>query len=141
MKLVLNTNELGYKDFLNSSVDTFIIGLKNFCHDQTYTITLKEIPTIIDELKANNKKLSLSVNIFALENDIKKLDKIIDSLLDLDIDSFIVSDLGVLNLFKKRNAENKVVLDLQTYVTNKYSAKSLLNLGVKRIVLSKEITL
>lgn len=141
MQLVLNTNELGYKDFLNSPIDTVIIGLKNFCHDQTYTISLKDISSVVDELKSNNKKLSLSLNIFALEKDIKKLDRILDSLLACEIDSFIVSDLGVLNLFKKRKSENRVVLDLQTYVTNKYSAKALLNLGVKRIVLAKEITL
>ena len=141
MKLVLNTNELGYKDFLSYSIDTFIIGLKNFCHDQPYTIPVKDIPFVIEELNSHSKKLSISLNIFALEKDIKKLDKIIDRLLSFNIDSFIVSDLGILNLFKKRNAENKVILDLQTYVTNKYSAKSLLNLGVKRIVLAKEITL
>lgn len=141
MKLILNTNELGYKPFLSSSIETIIVGLKNFCHDQLYTVSIKDIPNVINELKTKNKKLSLSINIFALESDIAKLDKIVDKLLSFDIDSFIVGDLGVLNLFKRRKAESKVVLDLQTYVTNKYSAKSLLNLGVKRIVLSKEITL
>lgn len=141
MKLILNTNELGYKPFLSSSIETIIVGLKNFCHDQLYTVSMKDLPNIISELNANKKKLSLSINTFALETDVKKLEKIIDKLLSFNIDSFIVSDLGVLNLFKKRKSESKVVLDLQTYVTNKYSAKSLLNLGVKRLVLAKEITL
>lgn len=141
MELLLNTNELGYKPFLNCQIETIIIGLKNFCHNQFYSVSLKQLPNVITELKQNKKKLCLSINTFASEKEIIKLDNLLDSLLNLEIDSFIVSDLGVLNLFKKRNIQNKVILDLQTYVTNKYSAKSLLNLGVKRIVLSKEITL
>ena len=141
MELLLNTNELGYKPFLSSSIKTIILGLKNFCHNQFYSVSLKQLPFLIQELKQNNKKLNLSVNIFASQKDITKLDKIINYLLSLEIDGFIVSDLGVLNLFKKRGVQNRVILDMHTYVTNKYSAKSLLNLGVKRIILPKEITL
>jgi len=141
MSIILNTNELGYLPFIDTPVDNFIIGLKSFSVNHKYCLSVKELTNVINILKNKNKTISLSVNIFASENEMKKFKKIFNKLKDLEIESYIVSDLGILNIFKENNLEHKVVLDLQTYVTNKYSAKSLLNLGVKRICVSKEITL
>ena len=141
MELILNTNRLGYRPFLESNIDSLIIGLKNFCVNQEFSVSLRNLPKIINEIKSYNKKIYLSINMFANEKETSKLSNIINKLSILDIDGFIVSDLGVLNIFKNKNLENKVTLDLQTYVTNMYSAKSLLNFGINRICLSKEITL
>lgn len=141
MNLILNTNELGYIPFLNSSIDTFIVGLKSFCVNQKYAVKVSKLIETANNIKANKKNIYLSINLFAKDKDLTKLNRIMPKLTNLNIDGFIVSDLGVLNLFKKYGLENKVILDLHTYVTNKYSAKSLLDLGVNKITLSKEITL
>lgn len=141
MNLILNTNEFGYTPFLNSPIDSFIVGLKNFCINQKYTVNINKINSVISDIKSKNKNIYLSVNLFAKDKELKKLNKIITKLSNLNIDGFIVSDLGVLNLFKKFNLEHKIILDLHTYVTNKHSAKSLLDLGINKVTLSKEITL
>lgn len=141
MNIILNTNELGYSSFLDTSIDVFVIGLKNFCVNQKFFLSINKLKTAITEIKQHNKKIYLSVNAFALENQLNKFKKIFNKLIELDIDGFIVSDLGILNIFKTNNLSNKVILDLQTYVTNKYSAKSLLDLGIKHLSVSKEITL
>lgn len=141
MNLILNTNELGYKPFLSSPINVFVMGLKNFCINQKYVISLKKLNEVIEEIKASNKQIYLSLNLFAKEGKIKKIASIISKLKDLNIDGFIVSDLGILNMFKQHNLESKVILNLQTYVTNKYSAKSLIDLGIKGLYVSKEITL
>ena len=141
MELILNTNNLGYRPFLESNIDSLIIGLKNFCVNQQFSVSLRQLPKIINEIRSYNKKIYLSINIFANEKETSKLTNIINKLVNLDIDGFIVSDLGVLNILKSKNLESKVTLDLQTYVTNMYSAKALLNFGVNRVCLSKEITL
>lgn len=140
MELILNTNELGYKPFLETKVDTIIIGLKDFCFNQLFSLSLNKIKTANKDLRKNNKKLYLSINCFFTEKKFTKLKGIFSKIIKLDVDKYIVSDLGVFNLFKNNNASNRVILDLQTYVTNKYSAKSLLSLGANRVVLSKEIT-
>ena len=141
MELILKVNELGFLPYLNSPVDSFIIGLKDFCVNQNYSLSLKELSDSIEQIKESNKKIYLNTNILALEKDIKRLNKIMSKLSLLNIDGFIVSDIGFLNIFKKHNLADKVILDLHTYVTNKYSAKSLLNLGIKRVCIAKEITL
>lgn len=141
MSIILNTNELGYLPFIDSDVDIFIIGLKGCCVNQKYTLSLNKLKEAIKNIKDKNKQIYVSINLFALEKNIKKIKQLIPKTKDLDIDGYIVSDLGVLNVFKQNHLENKVILDLHTYVTNKYSAKSLLDLGVKRITISKEITL
>lgn len=141
MGIILNTNEKGYLPFLDTPVTSFVVGLKDFCINQKYSLSLKELPEAINKIKNNHKNFYLSVNLFASENETKKFKKIISNLKILDIDAYIVSDLGIFNILKENGLANKVMLDLQTYVTNKYSAKSLLELGVKRVFLSKEITL
>ena len=141
MEIILNTNELVYAPFLNKKVDSFVIGFKDFCINQKFCLDYKNLLTSISEIKANDKKIYVSINFFATEKDIDKLKKVLHKLQKLDVDGFIVSDLGVANLFKKYNLASKLIIDLQTYVTNKYSALSLLNLGVKRVTISKEITL
>ncbi len=141
MGIILNTNEKGYMPFLDTPVTSFVVGLKDFCINQKYALSLKELPEAIYKIKNHHKNFYLSINLFASESEIKKFKKIIHNLKLLDIDAYIVSDLGVFNILKSNGLANKVMLDLQTYVTNKYSAKSLLDLGVKRVFLSKEITL
>ena len=141
MELILNTNELGYDTFLDTPIDSLIIGLKNFCINQPFSLSIKELKTAIEKIKNRRKKIYLSINIFALEKDMYKFKKIAPKLVDLCIDGFIVSDLGIFKILKDLNLEDKVILDFQTYVTNNYSAKSLLSMGANRICLSKEITL
>lgn len=141
MGIILKVNELGYKPFLDTPVNSFIIGLKNFCINQNYSKSLKELPECIDKIKIKNKNVYLNLNIFAKEKDIKRLKRIVEQLKFLNVDGFIVSDLGILNVLKENGLGSKVMLDLHTYVTNKYSAKSLLDLGIKRVCVAKEITL
>ena len=141
MELILNTNELGYMPFLNTSVDAIIVGLKDFCINQPFSLSTKELLTAIKSIKNNKKKIYLSVNFFATEKNILRFKKTLNVIKDFEIDGYIVSDLGVLNIFKNLGIQDKVTLDLQTYITNKYSAKSLINMGISKISLSKEITL
>lgn len=141
MELILNTNELGYAPFLETNVNAFIIGLKNYCINQEFCLSLKQLKSSLSLIKQFNKKVYLSINNFVTEKDLPKYKKIIHKIKKYPFDGFIVSDLGIFNIFREFNLENTVILELQTYVTNKYSARSILNLGPKRICLSKEITL
>ena len=40
MNIILNTNELGYYPFLETKVSAFIIGLKGFCVNQKYVLSI-----------------------------------------------------------------------------------------------------
>ncbi len=141
MEIVLNTNELGYLPFLDTNVNSFIIGLKHFCINQRYALNIREIMLASDLIQKKQKKIYLSLNIFAGEKDIYRLKRKMKKIKELPVNGFIISDLGILNIFKENNLTHKVILDCQTYVTNKYSAKSLINLGIDKVYLSKEIIL
>lgn len=141
MEIILKVNELGFEPFLDDPVDSFIIGLKGFSINQSFSMSLNKLPDCINKIRSKNKKIYLNLNCFALEKDINKFKKIITKLSLLDLDGFVVSDLGILNVLKENNLVSKVILDLHTYITNKYSAKSLIDLGIKRLCVAKEITL
>ena len=61
MNLILNTNELGYKPFLNSPINTFIVGLKSFCVNQKYSIKINKLINVVKEIKMAEKNIYLSI--------------------------------------------------------------------------------
>ena len=83
MNIVLNTNELGYYPFLDTSANAFIVGLKGFCVNQKYCLNINELIKAISTIKDANKKIYVSLNLFAKEKEIKKLDKLMPKIKSL----------------------------------------------------------
>ena len=101
----------------------------------------------IDEIKeaclfAHNlgKKVYLTLNIVFHNEDISGVYDYIKSVVDAGIDAFIVSDLFIVKYIHD-NFDVEVHLSTQASTTNKESVKYLMNEGVKRVVLAREVGL
>ena len=101
----------------------------------------------IDEIKeacsfAHNlgKKVYLTLNIVFHNEDISGVYDYIKSVVDAGIDAFIVSDLFIVKYIHD-NFNVEVHLSTQASTTNKESVKYLMNEGVKRVVLAREVGL
>ena len=55
MELILNTNKYGYKPFIDLDVDSFIVGLKGYSLNQFFEVSLKELSSVIQEIKNKGK--------------------------------------------------------------------------------------
>lgn len=111
-------------------------GLRAFADNFDYG-EIKEAANLIHGL---GKKLYVTVNIFAHNRDFDGLIDYLKYLESIGVDGLIVSDPGIISLIKKET--NLVVhLSTQANVTNKYSAAFWADLGVKRIVLARELSL
>lgn len=88
-----------------------------------------------------NKKVYVTVNILARDDDFKGLKKYLASLLDANVDAVIVSDIGVVNFIQENFPKLEVHVSTQANVTNAQTALLLAGLGVKRIVLARELNL
>lgn len=86
------------------------------------------------------RKLYITVNIFAHEEDFSGLRDYLRRLAETGVDGIIVSDPGVIALARQEVPELAVHLSTQANCTNSYSAAFWFNQGVKRIVLSRELT-
>ena len=101
----------------------------------------------IDEIKeaclfAHNlgKKVYLTLNIVFHNEDINGVYDYIKRVVEAGIDAFIVSDLFIVKYIHD-NFPVEVHLSTQASTTNKESVKYLMNEGVKRVVLAREVGL
>ena len=82
-----------------------------------------------------------SVNIVAHEVDFDGLKEYLELLDKAGVDAIIVSDLGIMSFAKKYAPRLDIHVSTQANVTNKYTAQMYADLGAKRIVLARELSL
>jgi len=100
--------------------------------------TLKEA---VDYAKKKKKKIYLTLNIYAHNRHLKKLEKHLKFLKKMKIDGVIVSDPGIIRLVKKYLPKTEIHLSTQANATNWQAVKFWSEQGVKRVVLAREVTL
>lgn len=99
---------------------------------------------IIDAMKflhANNKKGYVTLNIVAKDQDFDGLDKYLSLLQKAKVDAIIVSDVGLIRYIHKHFPSIAIHVSTQANVTNSEAVKFYAELGAKRIVLAREMSL
>lgn len=85
-----------------------------------------------------SKKIYVTVNIVFHNEDIKNLEDYLIKLDEIGVDAIIVSDIYVMNLWKKNNLKMELHVSTQASSLNYETVKFYQNLGAKRIVLARE---
>lgn len=88
----------------------------------------------------NKCKTYVTLNAFLFDKEINLLPEYIKILEDCGVDALIVSDLGVMTVIQK-NSKLPIHLSTQASCLNVHSAKLWKNLGAKRLVLGREVSL
>lgn len=88
-----------------------------------------------------NKKIYITVNIVAHNEDFVGLKEYLEYLQDIAVDGIIVSDIGIMNLARSCAPKLDLHVSTQANVTNKYTAKFYCDLGAKRLVLARELSI
>jgi len=110
-------------------------SLRTRINDFTLT-TLKEAVSYAHE---RNKKVYVTINIFAHNEHLAKLPAYLKELKKIRPDALIVSDPGVISVIKKYWAEAEIHLSTQANCTNTSAAEFWFNNGVKRVILGREV--
>lgn len=88
-----------------------------------------------------NKKIYVTINIVAHNEDFAGLDEYLKYLQSIQVDGIIVSDIGIMMLAKEVAPKLDLHVSTQANVTNKYTAKFYCDLGAKRLVLARELSI
>ncbi len=88
-----------------------------------------------------NKKVYLTLNAVPTNDEISKLPDYIRRVRETGIDAFIVADLGVLSIVKRFAPEIEVHMSTQVGIANYVAANAAYDLGAKRVVLARELSL
>lgn len=103
--------------------------------------SLEEMAEGLKIARELGKKVYVTVNIFAHNYDLPRLPAYLQELQALEVDGLIISDPGVLWLAKQYAPSIPVHLSTQANTTNWASCQFWAEQGVKRIVLSRELSL
>lgn len=103
---------------------------------------LKNLERASEYCHLNNVKLYLALNTIIKENELYGLADFISSILKrVRIDAFIIQDFALLKILNDLGSSVPVHASTQMNIHNSFSAEFLKNLGIKRIILSREMTL
>lgn len=103
--------------------------------------SLDDIVLAADTMHKKNKKLYVTVNSFAKDSEFDSIKKYASALKNAGVDAVIVSDLGVISAIRESVPSLDVHVSTQANCQNAEAAKIYYNMGVKRIVLAREMTL
>ncbi len=102
--------------------------------------TIEQIKEGVNYAHERGKKVHMTLNIFAHNEDVSVLGDYLQQIKDIPIDAFIVSDPGVIMMVKEIIPQAEIHLSTQANMTNYKTAEFWHKQGVKRIVLARELT-
>ena len=97
--------------------------------------SLKKAVSITHDLK---KKIYVTINIVFHDEDFKGLEEYLLFLDEIGVDAIIVSDIAVMNLWKKLKLKMELHVSTQASTLNKETALFYKEIGAKRVVLARE---
>ena len=104
-------------------------------------MSLEDMKEGLDFAHSRQRKCYLTLNIYPHNEDIEPLKAFLESIKGIPLDGILVSDPGVFMLVKSYLPELELHLSTQANMTNVESAKFWREMGVKRIVLARELSL
>lgn len=130
------------KAAIENGADAVYLGLKEFnARRQARNFNLEELEEAIRYAHLRNKKVYLTTNILIKEREIEKALEHIEKALTFGIDALIVQDIGLAYTLSQLYDGVKLHASTQLNCHNVSTALFLKELGFKRIVLSRELTL
>ena len=121
--------------------DAVYLGLPAYSLRAQTGFDMKSIGVGIKYAHKLDKKVYVTINIFAHNRHIKELPTYLRQLKKLNPDAVILSDLGVLMLIKKYLPKVKIHLSTQANTLNSEAVKFWHKQGVSRIILGREVSL
>ena len=100
-----------------------------------------ELKQAVDYAHSIGKKCYITVNIIAHNRDLPDLPEYIKYLDSIGVDAVIVADVGVMKVVQEVAPSLDIHVSTQANITNKYSAKLFADLGAKRLILARELSI
>jgi len=126
---------------ISYGADAVYIAGENFgLRTAASNFTIDDIAKATQYAHSRNKKIYVVINAFLHDKDLGGLGEFVNSLELCKVDAVVVSDFGVISFIKKNSTLN-IHLSTQNTCLNSYGALMCKELGIKRIVLGREVSI
>ncbi len=130
------------KAAVKCGADAVYMGLKQFnARASAANFDENEVLAGVSYCKERGRKCYITLNTLLKEEEIPTLMPVIKELNDLQVDGVIVQDLGIVRLLQKMAPELPVHGSTQMSVHNSAGVRFLEKMGIRRVVLSRELPL
>lgn len=137
-----NIEKLDYA--INYGADAIYMGMVDFSlrtMRKGDVITSENLKRAIELAHSYGKKVYMTLNIYAYDEDIKNLYEHIDIIKDAGPDALIVSDFGILNIVKNKLPDIDIHISTQTNTLNSEAVKFWKDFGATRVILARELSI
>ena len=130
------------KTAINFGADACYMGLTNYSLRKNAGNFKEDELEEVKSIKAESgKKLYCTMNIIFSEKQIQEVKEFLPTLKDSPFDAFIITDIGLVPLFKKYLPSKALHLSTQASCINSESAKMYHDMGFERVILGREASL
>lgn len=134
-----NTEKLEFA--LRYGADAVYLAGKNFgLRSAAGNFSEKELAGAVERVKASNKNIYVTANIFPRNQDLKPMTAYFGFLNDIKVDAVIVSDFGAFNMLKKEAPRTRAHISVQANNLNYAEVLAWQKLGASRIILARELS-
>lgn len=131
-----------FRAALQYGADAVYLAGKSFgMRSSPNNFAFDELKTACDEAHKLGKKVYLTCNTLPTNSEIDGFEGFIKQAADCDIDAAIVNDIGVFSLIKKYVPDLELHVSTQAGIVNYCTANTFYNMGAKRVVLARELSL
>ena len=127
---------------LDYGADAIYLGGKTFgMRASPGNFTFEQLKSAVDRAHQKGVKVYLTCNTLPRNDEIPHFREFIENTQKCGVDAVIVADLGLMSLIKKYTPDMEIHMSTQTGIVNYVTANELYNMGAKRVVLARELSL
>jgi putative protease len=127
---------------IHNGADAIYVGMPEFnARGRSADHSLVELKEIIEMCHLYGVKVNLAFNVVIFETEILKVIKLLKEVLPMSPDAIIVQDLGLVKLIRSLSPDQIIHASTQMTVTNFEAMNLLQDLGIKRFVLGREVSI
>ncbi|MBK9323458.1 MAG: U32 family peptidase [Bdellovibrionaceae bacterium] len=124
---------------IHNGADAIFMGVPGFnARGRSYDFQIEEVQEIIETCHIYGVKVNLALNILIFQNELEKVVAVLEKILPLKPDAFIVQDLGLVRLLRQMAPGQRVHASTQMSISNAEAIQWLEDLGIQRFVLARE---
>lgn len=123
---------------INHGADAVYIGYSNFGAREAAGNSLGDIEKLIDYAHLYHARVYITLNTILYENELKKVQRLIQQLYEMGADALIIQDMGILEMDLP-----PIPLHASTQTNNVTveKVKFLQDIGIQRVILARELSL
>lgn len=99
------------------------------------------LKTAVEYAHSKDVKVYVTCNVLPRNNELKDFPEFIKTCVDINVDAVIVSDIGIFMMVKQYAPQMEIHVSTQAGIVNYETANAFYNLGAKRVVLARELSL